>query len=217
MSRFDTSTTVRRLGGESGICLTFDDGPDIHWTPMLLDMLDKYGVKAAFFVVGQQALQQPEWILLMRQAGHDVGSHGFNHVRPRRTRREAARKDVMDGAKAIADITGEPCRWFRPPHGHFNKWMQQTAGELGLTTVLWSHSVMDWGPWGREAWIRRRMEQTASGDIVLLHDGRPEANRPAESQRVLREWLPVARDEGRCFVNLSDGLRPVDRSEESWG
>ncbi len=169
--------------------LTFDDGPDVEWTPRILDVLSAAQTRATFFVVGQAVRAAPALLRRVAAAGHGIGNHSYAHRHPWALREAEARREVRDGAAAIADALGEPTRLFRPPHGRLRRCMVDEAAQGGQRTVLWSLSAVDWGPLGRAPRIAARLRRTAAGDIVLMHDGRCRHNRPDELMRVLPEVL----------------------------
>ncbi|HTU64135.1 MAG TPA: polysaccharide deacetylase family protein, partial [Polyangiales bacterium] len=98
------------------VYLTFDDGPDPEWTPRVLNVLDKEGVKATFFAIGQQAQQTPDLVRRIHDAGHAVGNHTFSHRHPWFMSQRTARAQVRDGANAISDVLGVEPKFYRPPH-----------------------------------------------------------------------------------------------------
>jgi peptidoglycan/xylan/chitin deacetylase (PgdA/CDA1 family) len=193
--------TVIRHGACSGrrVFLTFDDGPDPRFTPVILDILGEAGAPATFFVVGRDAARHPALIRRIMAEGHTVGNHTWSHRHPWTMTESIARCEVVRASEALADLLGRPLRWFRPPHGCLCRPMMEEAQALGQQVLLWSLSGVDWGPWGRAARIVRRLHSIQGGDIVLLHDGSRRFNRPWETARVLAGFLS----------NLSGlGLRP---------
>jgi peptidoglycan/xylan/chitin deacetylase (PgdA/CDA1 family) len=178
------------------VYLTFDDGPDPEWTPRILDLLARAGAKATFFLVGEAAARQPALARRLLAEGHEVGNHSFSHRHPWTLPERAARREVSEGAEAIADVVGRAPRFFRPPHGRLRRCMIEEARARGEALVLWSRSAVDWGPWARAAGIARRLTGVAAGDIVLMHDGRSRWNRPWETAAALPGFLQRLRARG---------------------
>jgi peptidoglycan/xylan/chitin deacetylase (PgdA/CDA1 family) len=171
------------------VYLSFDDGPDIEWTPRILDLLAAANMHATFFVVGRRAQAAP---LLLRRAvseGHVVANHSFSHRHPWMISSHAARAEVRDGAAAIADVIGQMPELFRPPYGRMRRSMTEAANALGQSVVLWNRSAIDWGPYGTSQRIAARLAHTRSGDIVLMHDAPSKHNKPNELVRVLPAFL----------------------------
>jgi peptidoglycan-N-acetylglucosamine deacetylase len=173
-------------------CLTFDDGPDPNYTPQILDRLAAAGVRATFFLVGSAAVRHPALVRRIVTAGHEVANHTWNHRYPLLGGAAAAREEVTAGSDALAGITGQHPRYFRPPYGRLRRCQTEAAAELGQTVVLWSLSGKDWGPWGRAALISRRLARAQAGDIILLHDARWRYNRPWETLQVLPQFIARA-------------------------
>lgn len=177
---------VRRLDDSSDRCyLTFDDGPDPHWTPRVLETLARAGVLATFFVIGQHARRGASLLREMRSAGHAIGNHGSTHRHPWTMSRSHARREVRDGAAAIADATGEWPGWFRPAHGRLGAFVVEAALAEGQRVALWSVSAVDWGPLAQPGRIASRLHRLRAGDIALLHDGPLRHNHPEHTLAVL--------------------------------
>ena len=107
---------IFRVGGHRGeeaprIYLTFDDGPIPEVTPWVLDILDRYGVKATFFMVADNARRYPELLEEVRARGHDVGNHTFHHLQGARVPTRRYLRDISE-ADALLQTP-----FFRPPHG----------------------------------------------------------------------------------------------------
>ena len=181
---------LRRLAPESGRCyLTFDDGPDPRWTPAVLDVLAAARVPATFFVIGRLATAHAPLVRGACTAGHVVGCHSYSHRHPWLLSSERARREVIDGSNAIADVIGRAPQWYRPPHGRLSRAIREAAGEAGLRVALWSVSAIDWGPFASPARIRSRLRMLRAGDIVLMHDGPLRHNRPDRTLHVLPDVL----------------------------
>lgn len=184
------------------VCLTFDDGPDPVHTPRILDVLAECKTRASFFVLGAAAERYPQLIERMLAEGHTVGNHTFSHCHPWTISADRARKEVADGSKILRDICGNPPRWFRPPHGRLRRAMLRQVEAENMRTVLWSHSVIDWGPMGTDAGIAQRLNGIRSGDIVLMHDGKRQHNHPQITAQQLPEAIDWLTRQGIVPVTL---------------
>lgn len=178
------------------VYLTFDDGPDPHWTPRVLEVLAIHGVIATFFMVGKRALAHPEVARAVTTAGHGIGNHSFSHRHPWRMRAAEARREVRDGMTALEDVCGRSVSLFRPPYGRVRHCMTLEAALCGQAQVLWDRSAIDWGPRGRSAGIARRLARVQPGEIVLMHDGAGKHNHPDELLRALPGLLQRLTDNG---------------------
>jgi peptidoglycan-N-acetylglucosamine deacetylase len=165
-----------RLDGLSGVshrrhvALTYDDGPDRASTPAFLDLLERLGVRATFFVLGAH-VRDHGLLAAIDAAGHELAVHGWDHRpvalhRPRELRDGLARTRDL-----VSDVTGGPVRWYRPPYGFVTARARRAATSLGLTTVLWSAWGRDWSRAATPASVTRLVTaQLRPGGTVLLHD-----------------------------------------------
>lgn len=170
---------------EPWLYLSFDDGPDPQFTPRVMEILDAFGIPATFFVLGESCARHPQLIARLLDAGHQVGTHAFSHRHPWSLSSSTARDEVRRGYEAVRAAGGATPRLFRPPFGRGRPAMSRAARGLGLTTVMWSRSAIDWGRWGTTRGIARRLAKARPGDILLLHDAPREQNRTEAMLEVL--------------------------------
>lgn len=201
--------TSRGSRSQAGVYLTFDDGPDPEFTPALLDILGRHQVKASFFVLGEACEAHPTLVQRLVDEGHDVGIHGYSHAHPWRLRAASAREEMRRCYHTLVGITGRKPGLFRPAYGRPRPATLQEAKALQLHTVLWSRSVMDWGAWGTLKGVSQRLAAVTPGDIVLMHDARPQANRPQTTQTALSEFLQTTKAASLDFRRLSELLIPT--------
>lgn len=153
------------------VALTFDDGPNPVATPLILDALAARDVKATFFVLGRHADRWPELVRRMSNEGHVLGNHGYFHRKLHVHGPGYVRKDLTMGAESIERATNVRPRLFRAPHGFRNPWVSPIAASLGERTVGWSLGVWDSSRPGVDAIVRRTVDGSRPGSILLLHDG----------------------------------------------
>jgi peptidoglycan/xylan/chitin deacetylase (PgdA/CDA1 family) len=214
-------TTLYSTSHPDAFALTFDDGPNPAITPKLLDLLDRYRVKATFFVVGKFVRESPTLVKEIVARGHLIGNHTDSHPNlffcgPAETRAELRRC-----TEAIQQAVWFEPRWFRPPFGFRSPWLSDIVHQQGMHTVMWTLLPGDWRPKPAD-WLIARMQpisdrvsqkqQAAAtahhvcrGDILCLHDGdyaRPNGDR-ARTLAALEFWLPRWRDLGLEFVTIS--------------
>ncbi|HLU68022.1 MAG TPA: polysaccharide deacetylase family protein [Kofleriaceae bacterium] len=166
---------TRDLGTTRGkqVLFTFDDGPDREVTPAVLDLLDAFGARAIFFVVGRRVAEAPELLRLIRARGHRIGNHSFRHRRP--PVREYI-SDLIYCQELLRDHLGEAPRLYRPPGGHLSAASLTVPLLLGMRTVNWSLDVRDYTCRNRPqalAAARTLASSVRPGHIVLLHDDQP--------------------------------------------
>ncbi|MCL6636938.1 MAG: polysaccharide deacetylase family protein [Alicyclobacillus sp.] len=189
------------------VALTFDDGPDPRYTPRLLHLLEEYGVRASFFVVGENARQHPHLIQRMLAAGHEVSPHGQRHRHAWLTGPRSAWHNVADAVATLQHLSGQPVRWYRPPWGAFNVVTYWVCRRYGLTPVLWSARAMDWragGPEQAQRILQRAVRRIRPGTVLLLHDAGGAPGAPDHTLAALPALLTwLAEQRFRC-VTLSE-------------
>ena len=126
------------------LALTFDDGPNPLWTPRLLDLLSRRGVRATFFLVGSRAQSHPALVRQILAAGHCIGNHSWSHRNLAMAPSSTIEDQLSRTNQTLAEITGAPPRFFRPPYGARRPATLAIARRLGLTPVLWNAMTSDW-------------------------------------------------------------------------
>jgi peptidoglycan/xylan/chitin deacetylase (PgdA/CDA1 family) len=144
-----------------GYGLTFDDGPHREGTPAVLEALAARGVRATFFLVGEQVA-----------AGHGIGLHCDRHRNQLRLGPRAVREDIMRGAARIEETTGAPIERYRPPYGIFNAAALALARSNGWRPLLWTHWGRDWQARATPDSIFATLvgADVGEGSVLLLHD-----------------------------------------------
>ena len=162
----------QKPGESSFVALTFDDGPDPKYTPILLDGLKKRGIHATFFLMGQKLEGQEELVKRIQQEGHLIGNHSYRHKALTKEGEEQVYQEVEETGRLIQEITGTEPIYLRPPYG---AWNQELEEKTGLTTVLWTVDSLDWKLRNAEQICRKVLKDTEDGDIILMHDIFPES------------------------------------------
>lgn len=158
--------------GRAGhVALTFDDGPDPASTPAFLELLDRLGWRATFFMLGTMAEKHPSLAAEVLAAGHEIGSHSYTHASQYLGRPSVVRSDVRRGAEAVGEVTGQAPAWFRPPYGSVSVAGTRAAAAVGMRTVIWTACGQDWRADSTADTVMHRLRRTfTSGATVLLHD-----------------------------------------------
>ena len=153
------------------IAMTFDDGPHPVLTPRLLDMLKARGIRATFFLIGQNAAEYPDIVRRIAAEGHEIGNHTWNHPQLTKLSPAALREEIDRTSSTIAEIIGKPLLVMRPPYGatsaYINHWINR---EFGMKVILWSVDPLDW-KYRNSARVERQILAGAQpGAIILSHD-----------------------------------------------
>ena len=179
------------------IALTFDDGPTEN-TQAIIDVLNKYGAKATFFVVGNRIGNFEQVLPVMLQGGHEIGNHTWNHPKLPELSMSKINTAIRKCNERIEKAAGYTPRFLRPPYGSVNKTMYFEAKDYKLITVLWSLDTLDWDLRDTEKIYKSVMENIQDGDIVLFHDTVP------ENVEALERILPELSARGYQFLTLSE-------------
>ena len=149
------------------VALTFDDGPHQTCTPALLDGLKQRGVKATFFLMGENIAGKEELVQRMQTDGHLIGNHSYRHIQMTKEGAEQACAEIEQTEQLIQSITGKRPEYLRPPYG---AWNEQLECRVNLTTVLWNVDSLDWKFQNTKRIVRRVEKDVKDGDIILMHD-----------------------------------------------
>lgn len=216
-ARWVFGTITRVDTTEPVAAITFDDGPDPRYLPALLELLERYGARATFFVIGQKAKQHPDLIARLVKAGHVVGNHSYTHPSFPMLSGRARREEIRACRAAIAP---HGSGLLRPPYGHQTLASRLDAMACGYSVIAWSVDAWDW--LGKTpAWMADELaRRTGPGDIVLLHDaidthGNPELIEDRSAMMAGLEMF-LQRSAGRLrFITVPELLatgRPVRKN-----
>jgi peptidoglycan/xylan/chitin deacetylase (PgdA/CDA1 family) len=151
------------------VALTFDDGPNIDSTLAVADVLDHYGVKASFFVVGSALDAAPDIEKSLLDDGQLLGSHAYHHNTWRWVLPDY---DELDQSlHAMQDHLGLCPTFFRPPHGFHTPFMSANVSDHHMEMVMWDVSAADWATDDAALVAKRVLAKARPGSIILLHDG----------------------------------------------
>jgi peptidoglycan/xylan/chitin deacetylase (PgdA/CDA1 family) len=179
--------TIIRTPTAKVIFLSFDDGPDPTWTPVILQILARYGAKATFFELGKMIQAHPGLRERVLAGGNTIGNHSISH--PRLTKVSAARRhhEIFDGPKSHC---------FRPPYGATNAKVRADIKAAGMIQVLWNVDPRDWARPGSPAIVHRIVNHAERRKIVLMHDG---GGNRSQTVAALKKLLPILKAQGYSF------------------
>ena len=179
------------------VALTFDDGPSPRCTPQLLDGLRDLGAKATFFVVGCQAVKDPDIVRRIADEGHQVGNHSYDHAALDRLTPAQALADLEKNDALLRELLGEGDYWVRPPYGLLT---DDEAARLTVPLVNWSVDTEDWRTKNCDKILDVIYRCTGDGDIVLLHD------RHLNTVEATLKAIAHLQQQGYVFVTVSELL-----------
>ncbi len=185
------------------IALTFDDGPHCKYTEQILGILEKYGVKATFFVIGRNAEQFPKTVKLIADSGHEIGNHTYSHGKDAVSGYTALNDEMKKTDDIIKGITGKSPSLFRPPEGKCNELIVSCARGHGYRVILWSIDTRDWAHRPAITIARDIMKEVRGGDIILFHDFiTPDTPTPEALEKI----IPALVERGFEFCTVSEML-----------
>lgn len=177
------------------VYLTFDDGPIPEVTPEVLEILDKYGVKATFFMVGENIDKHPEVFEQVVKAGHAIGNHTYNHMKGWRVSTATYLDNVRQWEEAVErnypnDYPALVLNRFRPPYGRTWVWQRKAVMKMGYEIYLWDVLTRDYNPCRTpEAMLKQIKRETRPGSIINFHDSIKSNERMLEVLPQAIEWL----------------------------
>lgn len=155
--------------GKKMIALTFDDGPSAH-TDRLLDLFKKYGGKGTFFVLGNLIDRRSQTLVRMRDEGHQISSHGWDHRQLTKLDSEQIKDQLMMARAKIFDTAGVDTLIMRPPYGSCNQKVKEIGKDLGISFVNWSVDTLDWKTKNANSIYNEILKNADDGAIILCHD-----------------------------------------------
>ncbi|MBM0741543.1 polysaccharide deacetylase family protein [Phormidium sp. CLA17] len=184
------------------IALTFDDGPHPHYTPQLLQVLDRYGIPASFFLLGLCVSRSPAIAHSIYQSNHWLGLHGFDH-RSFTTLSSVELKQTLDKTQAeivkACHLSSKTVWDVRPPNGFFTPKTLDLLQQWSYRPVMWSVVPEDWVSPGVSTVVARILQQVTNGSIIVLHDGYTGGVDVAE---VVDRLIPLLLQRGYYFVTI---------------
>ncbi len=153
------------------VALTFDDGPSPTLTPRVLDILNQYGAKGTFFVVGRSVQKNSHILARAVAEGHEVGAHTWSHIKMTTSGASRVMSEMDRTNAAIQSATGLMPKIMRPPYGAVNpNIVSLMKSRYGMSTIMWDVDTRDWQHPGVDVVIQRAVGRARPGSIILLHD-----------------------------------------------
>lgn len=150
---------------------------DVAWAnddiQRILDILDKHGIKATFFLTGEWAEQYPEDVKAIAAAGHDLGNHSEKHKEMTRLSKKECIQEIAKTHEQVKKLTGVEMKLFRAPYGAYDNTLVGIARECGYYTIQWNIDSLDWKDYGVDSILKKTVEneKLGNGSILLLHVG----------------------------------------------
>lgn len=169
--------------GVKAAYITFDDGPVPEVTPQVLDILDRYGVKATFFMVGDNVRRNPHLLDEVRRRGHAVGNHTMHHIQGMHCTWRTYARDIADADALIGS------HLFRPPHGLMKR-VQMRVVTARYNVVMYDVVTRDYSSrLDADAVVANVRRYARNGSIIVFHDSIKAAPRMLDALPRALEWL----------------------------
>ncbi len=185
-------------GEEKLVAISFDAAWGNEDTQQLIDILEKYKVKATFFVVGEWVDKFPESVKALSDAGHEVMNHSNTHPHMTQISKEKMKKEVEECNEKIEKVTGKRPNLFRAPYGDYNNDVVQAVRECGCYTIQWDVDSLDWKDLSAAEITKRVTEKVNCGSIVLFH------NAAKHTPEALPGIIEKLQSDGYKFVPISE-------------
>ncbi len=198
-----TKTDIYKNYQNSGnkIALTFDDGPHPRQTHEILDILDEYGIKATFFVIGVNVKNYPEAFQETIRRGHEIGNHTYSHPHLSGADYNTLKNEIDKCESAISLAADYKPKLFRPPEGWIDSDVKTLSAQYDYKVILWNIDTKDWAHTPSDKIVKYVTDNVKPGDIILMHDYIGKNSPTAEA---LRGFIPVLLERGYQFVVVSE-------------
>ena len=169
---------------EKAVYLTFDDGPIPEATPFILDTLERYGAKATFFMVGENARKYPHLVAEVKARGHRIGNHTNNHIGGFRWWSWLYLANVVEANKVLHT------NLFRPPHGWMKMMQYRVLRHCGFRVVMWDVVTRDYSRrLTAEDVLNNVRRYTRPGSIITFHDSLKSIDKLKHALPEALQWL----------------------------
>jgi len=205
----------KNSGKYNTLALTFDDGPGSKLTPAVLEILKEYDAKATFFLLGRNIAQREPIVRQIKASGHEICSHGYDHLNHWRVSPIRAISDIKRGWQAINRVLGQRQGKyaFRPPYGKLNLFTLLYLGFHKVPIYYWTIDIGDTRPEPKRAMMKRRYIDKAGAAIILVHDfDRESSDVDGMILDIVRDILSTAHTKGIRTLTISELL--ADKKED---
>lgn len=193
--RYPETVVLRGAQTENKVSLTFDDGPDPRFTPLILDILKEYHVKATFFLMGARAKKYPGIVKRMVDEGHVVGNHTYSHPNLVKEADIAIEREVTNTEEALAKLINYRTKLFRAPYGFLDNELVGKLKGLDYMVVGWSVDSLDWQESPPEVIAHNVLSHFQPGAIILMHDGAESDGDRTNTVKALHQIIPALKEQ----------------------
>lgn len=192
------------------VALSFDAAWGNEDTEILIDILERYGVTATFFLVGSWVDKYPESVRQLYEAGMEIGNHSDSHPHMAKLSDTEIVRELTACNEKIEAITGEPVTLFRCPYGEYDDDVITTVRSLGMESIQWNVDSLDWKDLSADEIYQRVTAKMVPGSIVLFHNAA--LNTPEALPRIIEYLLSEGYDIVPVSELLLDGDYTIDNA-----
>ena len=200
VSAKETKVYRKIVSSEKKIALTFDDGPHPRITREILSILDRFGVRATFFVIGQNVKNYPDTMKLLASSGCEIGNHTYSHKNLRKMSEEEIQGEFNKCRETLLDFGVKPTV-MRPPEGFYTDAVCEISKNMDYDIILWSIDTLDWAHTPSDDIVKNVLDNAENGDIILMHDYLSGYGGTCEA---LCKIIPTLLERGFEFVTVSE-------------
>lgn len=202
-AKYPSTFVLQGSGDKREVALTFDDAPDDVFTPRVLDVLKREGVKATFFCVGNRIEAHPDVMRRIVAEGHVVGNHSYSHANLPKLSDERFREEIRKTDRLIQQYTGYTPSFVRPPYGNITeeqiKWLASQKRKI----VGWNVDSLDWKNLSRDEVATNILAHVKPGAIILQHSAGGKGEDLTGTVEALPEVIAKLRKDGVRFVTVA--------------
>ena len=184
------------------VALSFDDGPESHYTPQILDILKAKGVPGTFFVLGRQVQKYPEMLKRIVSEGHAIGNHTWSHRALPEITSSEVNNEIKKTQEEMFKTTGKRPDLFRPPFGALTRSDEHLVYELGFRQIFWSVDTLDWTGNSAEEILTIVHRDITPGGIILQHNIETDPDLLMGSIEALPKIIEQLQEKGYTFVTI---------------
>lgn len=197
---------LRGSAQEKKVALTFDDGPDIRFTPKVLDALKANQVKATFFVLGAQSSTHPDIVRRIVNEGHVIGNHSYSHANLPKLTVDKFQSQIISTENVLQGLIGYAPKLIRPPYGAINEEQVRWIADHHYLIVNWNVDSLDWKSLSSNQVLTNIMQQTKPGSIILQHSGGADSQDLSGTVQAIGPLISKLKAAGYTFVTVPELL-----------
>ncbi|MCP3029607.1 polysaccharide deacetylase family sporulation protein PdaB [Halobacillus sp. A5] len=182
------------------VSLTFNISWGNNKVHEILKKLETHDAKATFFLSGEWAERHPDIVKSIHEAEHEIAMMGYAYTSYPKLEPQEMSQDIEKAREVFNKLGFEEIKWFRPPHGHYNKEVLEAIDGKELEAIQWSVNPRDWENPGTNQIIDQILEETGKGDIVLLHA----SDSVKQTDKALEVVLPGLKQKDLEFATITE-------------